>query len=58
MLVLLQALEKYDTTGVQLIFEDDYETWWGPGWEFDNGLKYTKVRKVFYDHNMSNAVNI
>ena len=38
-----QALERYDTVGTQLVFTDDYQTWWGPGWEFDFGLKYTKV---------------
>jgi hypothetical protein len=38
------ALERYDTVGTQLVFTDDYQTWWGPGWEFDFGLKYTKVK--------------
>ena len=38
-----KALERYDTVGTQLVFTDDYQTWWGPGWEFDFGLKYTKV---------------
>ena len=30
--------------GTKLVFTDDYETWWGPGWEFDGGLTYTKVK--------------
>ena len=42
-ILLFQALERYDTVGTQLVFTDDYQTWWGPGWEFDFGLKYTKV---------------
>ena len=42
-ILLLKALERYDVNGTKLIFTDDYETWWGPGWEFDSGLNYTKV---------------
>ena len=42
-----KALERYDTVGTQLVFTDDYQTWWGPGWEFDFGLKYTKVREDY-----------
>jgi len=38
-----KALERYDVNGTKLIFTDDYETWWGPGWEFDRGLNYTKI---------------
>ena len=41
-----QALERYNVNGTKLIFTDDYETWWGPGWEFDRGLNYTKVIEI------------
>ena len=45
-MLLLKALERYDVNGTKLIFTDDYETWWGPGWEFDSGLNYTKVYTI------------
>ena len=48
-ILLLKAVERYDVNGTQLIFTDDYETWWGPGWEFDSGLNYTKVHTIIND---------
>ena len=48
-MLLLKALERYDVNGTKLIFTDDYETWWGPGWEFDSGLNYTKVYRIIND---------
>ena len=48
--LLLKALERYDVNGTKLIFTDDYETWWGPGWEFDSGLNYTKVHTIINDN--------
>ena len=49
-MLLLKALERYDVNGTKLIFIDDYETWWGPGWEFDSGLNYTKVYTIINDN--------
>ena len=48
--LLPKALERYDVNGTKLIFTDDYETWWGPGWEFDSGLNYTKVHTIINDN--------
>ena len=48
-MLLFKALERYDVNGTKLIFSDDYETWWGPGWEFDSGLNYTKVYRIIND---------
>ena len=49
-MLLLKALERYDVNGTKLIFTDDYETWWGPGWEFYSGLNYTKVYTIINDN--------
>ena len=42
--------------GTQLEFTPDYETWWGPGWELDNGLDYKKVSTIHLRlfHNLLN----
>ena len=42
--IILQSRNILFITSVMIVFTDDYQTWWGPGWEFDFGLKYTKVR--------------
>merc|ERR1712110_307045 len=41
-----KALERYDRDGIQLIFTDDHQTPWGPGWLYDRGLEYTKVNET------------
>jgi len=41
-----EARKRFLSKGRQIVFADDYNDWWGPGWEFSFNLYYTKLNET------------
>jgi len=44
-----EARERFEAIGTKLIFSDDNDPGWGPGWEYSSGLHYKKVNETHTD---------